>query len=152
MKMTDALIEHKKKKNIIYQKEHMDLRDIILSEGLRTCQPQLWTWDVWHISMPVKVKCSCEINMPQGISILWKAAVNSDNYEIKISHISFNSELEMIRFSCNFNTCQVQRINRHRSRISQWREDSFLSGLFVFLFCFCFCLFLSFYKKHVFEE
>ena len=90
----------------------MDLRDIILSECLRTCQPQLWTWDVWHISMPVKVKCSCEINMPQEMSILWSAAVNfaEHNYEIKISHISFNSELEIIRFSCNFNTCQVQRI------------------------------------------
>jgi hypothetical protein len=50
MKMTDALIKHKKRKNINYQKEHMDLRDII--------------------SMPVKVKCSCEINMPQGMSIL----------------------------------------------------------------------------------
>ena len=64
------------------------------------------------ISMPVKVKCSCEINMPQGMSILWSAAVNfaEHNYEIKISHISFNSELEIIRFSCNFNTCQVQRI------------------------------------------
>ena len=43
MKMTDALIKHKKRKNINYQKEHMDLRDII--------------------SMPVKVKCSCEINI-----------------------------------------------------------------------------------------
>ena len=42
MKMTDALIEHnKRKKNINFQKEHMDLRDIILSECRRTCQPQL---------------------------------------------------------------------------------------------------------------
>ena len=33
MKMTDALIEHKKgEKNMKYQKEHMNLRDIILSE------------------------------------------------------------------------------------------------------------------------
>ena len=34
MKMTDALIEHKKKekKNMNYQKEHMDLRELTRSE------------------------------------------------------------------------------------------------------------------------
>ena len=38
MKMTDALIEHNKRKNINFQKEHMDLRDIIVrvSKNLST--------------------------------------------------------------------------------------------------------------------
>ena len=56
----------------------------------------------------VAVKSICLKGCQSCEAQLW--ILSSTTVKIKISHLSFNSELEIIRFSCNFNTCQVQRI------------------------------------------